>query len=324
MMTRSAAEICAKSGARSGPSMASVRSSGVKRAASRRQLSTSEVGQTIREGGGRRAEGGSPGGVFGGGVLREEVGERLERFAEAHLVGQDAAQSVAREELQPADAFELVRAEDGGQRGCERLVGGGVGGGPVGCAIVPRRERWRRPIFRGSFRRRLPGICGGGKSPGADWEGSQSRRTSWRSLSVSAGRTASLPLRSRVWPAPIWSRRWISPAGKRSPLLPLERDFHLEPVLARAAHGDLRGDDLDLLADVGEARADRDLPAGEFLQAGHPEGEEAQDGVLAAQEVVAGGVGAGEAPAREAFAGGAFGGDVARMEAGRPGRRGGA
>ena len=65
---------------------------------------------------------------------------------------------------------------------------------------------------------------------------------------------------------------------------------------------------------MGEARADRDLPAGEFLQAGHPEGEEAQDGIFAAQEVVAGGVGAGEAPAGEAFAGGAFGGDVARVE----------
>ncbi len=67
------------------------------------------------------------------------------------------------------------------------------------------------------------------------------------------------------------------PGGEAFAAAAVERDFHLEPVLARAAHGDFRGDDFDLLADVGEARADRDLPAGELLQAGHPQREEAQD-----------------------------------------------
>ena len=101
------------------------------------------------------------------------------------------------------------------------------------------------------------------------------------------------------------------PGGEAFAAAAIEGNFHLKPVLARAAHGDLRGDDFNLLADVGEARADRDLPARELLQAGHSEREESQNGVLTAQKVVAGGVGAGEAPAGEAFAGGAFGENVA-------------
>ena len=41
-------------------------------------------------------------------LLGEEVGEGLEGFAEAHVVGEDAVEVVAGEELHPAEAGELV------------------------------------------------------------------------------------------------------------------------------------------------------------------------------------------------------------------------
>ena len=122
--------------------MARVRSSGVKRAASRRQFSTREVGQTISDG--RRSAA----------VLALEqgkVGERLESFAEAHFVGQDAAESVDGEELEPADAFQLVRAEDGGQRGSECLVGRVLEAAPLVAPLLPRRRRGDAPFFERAF-----------------------------------------------------------------------------------------------------------------------------------------------------------------------------
>ena len=45
-----------------------------------------------------------------------EKGERLQRFAEAHLVGEDSAETVLREEVQPVHTVFLVRAHHSLQR----------------------------------------------------------------------------------------------------------------------------------------------------------------------------------------------------------------
>ena len=49
--------------------------------------------------------------------FRQDVGQRLQRFAEAHVVGQNAAKPVAAQKLQPAQAFKLVGAQGGLQVG---------------------------------------------------------------------------------------------------------------------------------------------------------------------------------------------------------------
>ena len=59
----------------------------------------------------------------------ENVGEGLQGFAEAHVIGQDAVQAVAREELHPAETGELIVAQ-------RRLHAGGAAP-PLRC----RRNR---------------------------------------------------------------------------------------------------------------------------------------------------------------------------------------
>ena len=50
--------------------------------------------------------------------------------------------------------------------------------------------------------------------------------------------------------------------GARDRQAAAQADFEFEPILARAAHGDFRRDDLDLPGDVPEARADLHVPTG--------------------------------------------------------------
>ena len=75
---------------------------GVNFSASAAQLGTTEVGAMTSEG--------SPG-FFA--RLGGEVGEGLEGFAEAHVVGENAVQPVGGEKLQPAESFELIVAQFG-------------------------------------------------------------------------------------------------------------------------------------------------------------------------------------------------------------------
>ena len=49
-------------------------------------------------------------------ALQLEPGQRLERLAEAHLVGEDAARAVCLQEAKPGDALLLVRAQDAVKR----------------------------------------------------------------------------------------------------------------------------------------------------------------------------------------------------------------
>ena len=52
---------------------------------------------------------GQPAGFF----LQQHMGQRLQRLAQAHVVGQDAVQAVAAQELQPVQALLLVRPQAG-------------------------------------------------------------------------------------------------------------------------------------------------------------------------------------------------------------------
>ena len=96
-MTMSAPAIDLKRAARSAPSSTSVLSSGVNFRASFSQLVRSEVGQTIE----RRTIS----------LMGAEKRERLHRFPEPHLVGQDAAEIVRREAREPVEAGELILAQ---------------------------------------------------------------------------------------------------------------------------------------------------------------------------------------------------------------------
>ena len=87
--------------ARSAPWWTCTRSCGANRAASRCQLPTSDIGQTSRLGPAPRRGRPSLG----------EQREQLHRLAEAHVVGEDAAESGAVQEVEPGQAALLVRAQ---------------------------------------------------------------------------------------------------------------------------------------------------------------------------------------------------------------------
>jgi len=57
------------------------------------------------------------------------VGEELDGFAQAHVVGEDAAEGVFAKELEPGEAVELVGAEGGVQSGGGREAGDALIGG---------------------------------------------------------------------------------------------------------------------------------------------------------------------------------------------------
>ena len=83
------------------PWCTATRSTGVNRAASASQLRTTDSGQITRCGPGQRGE----------------VGERGGGLAEAHVVGEAAAEADPVEELQPAEAAPLVRPQRGHESG---------------------------------------------------------------------------------------------------------------------------------------------------------------------------------------------------------------
>ena len=93
------------------------------------------AGRCSRAGGLPLAEGG--GGVFVVAGVEEhgEPDEGLEGLAEAHFVGEDAAEAVFLEVAEPADAVLLVGAEEGFEAGFEGGVGGG-GEAAVGAVGV--------------------------------------------------------------------------------------------------------------------------------------------------------------------------------------------
>ena len=98
-------ELLAAACARPMPVWSSTRSCGVKRAASCFQLKTSDRGTTTSDGGRRlrlprRAA---------RGALQQ--GEHLHGLAQAHVVGQAAAEAELAEEVEPAQALALVGAE---------------------------------------------------------------------------------------------------------------------------------------------------------------------------------------------------------------------
>ena len=100
--------------ARSAPWWTCTRSCGVNRAASRCQLPTSDIGQTSRVGAAVR-------------LVRQQR-QQLHRLAQAHVVGEHAAEPGAAEEVQPGQPALLVRAqlpvEDSGvATGREPLLG---------------------------------------------------------------------------------------------------------------------------------------------------------------------------------------------------------
>jgi hypothetical protein len=94
---RSCSAIRAKSRRRPAPCRASTRNCGVKRSASSSQLGIRLVGITTRAGALRRPA-----------CFQEHVGQRLQRRAQAHVVGEDAAGADFAQRLHPAQAFVLV------------------------------------------------------------------------------------------------------------------------------------------------------------------------------------------------------------------------
>jgi len=63
------------------------------------------------EAGGRDDEAGEVGAA--GFLFEDEMGENLDGFAQAHVVGEDAAEGVFAKELEPGEAVELIGAEGG-------------------------------------------------------------------------------------------------------------------------------------------------------------------------------------------------------------------
>ncbi len=135
----------------------------MKRAASLTQPGTTLVGATTRKG--------PRPGIALAGVADER--QRLERLAEPHVVGEDAAELEAPERREPPEALALVgpqlRVQRGGQRvlgdrieleQCSdlplprlRLLGDDAEGGelvPQACLVAADPQRLRRPVGEGS------------------------------------------------------------------------------------------------------------------------------------------------------------------------------
>ena len=294
MMTRSAAAIFAKRGARSGPSMARVRRPGVNRAASRCQLSTSEVGQTTREGGrseGRQVRGSRFGGCSRGGQVRQ----RLERLAETHLVGEDAAEAVARQQVQPAHAVALVRPHRLAEAGRQRHVRRGPETALAAAPLLPRRPGADAPLFQrgvevSPLRTAQPVDAGPGLRGVAVAQ--DFREVVEHFFRQDGAFAVAQP------PVPGTHLQQALDFRRRETLAAAAHETHLqlEPVLARAWRGDLRRDDLDLLADVREPRAQRDAPARVGLQGGQFPRDEAQHAFLATQKILVCAVWTGKTP----------------------------
>ena len=142
---------------RSAPWCTSTRSAGAKRASSRCQLPTTDVGQTSSVGAAV---------VAAHLAVVQEQRDDLDRLAQAHVVGQAGAQSVALQRGQPDDADALVRAQGADEAGrlaqrgalpavaqrAQQLVEPALDGSPRPPAAPPRRPG-RGP---GRARRRAP------------------------------------------------------------------------------------------------------------------------------------------------------------------------
>ena len=113
-------------------------------------------------------------------VESREERDGLEGFAEAHLVGEDAAEAVAVEVPEPGDADLLVGAKQGVERGCDG--GGGelgqvskrfAAGAPTGGRLIVRNEFVDEFLnFGDAGGGDAPGAAGGGGRGGAAGEGS--------------------------------------------------------------------------------------------------------------------------------------------------------
>ena len=61
-------------------------------------------------------------------LFHQQVGQGLRRLAEAHVVGQDAGQLVGAQELQPGQAFALIRPQVEAKAGRGLDIGNALGG----------------------------------------------------------------------------------------------------------------------------------------------------------------------------------------------------
>jgi len=87
-----------------------------------------DFGEPIGDDGGGGDDQGGTGFVGVGVGEMEDVGESLESFSEAHVIGQDAVEVIVREGLHPFDSGLLVGAK-GGLEAFGRLIVGGLGFG---------------------------------------------------------------------------------------------------------------------------------------------------------------------------------------------------
>ena len=171
-MTRSQPAIASANApprARSAPWWTWTRSSGVKRAASRCQLPTRDIGQTSRVGPRVR--------------LVREQGQQLHRLAQAHVVGEHAADADPAEEVQPGQTTRLVRAES-------PVEGLGRGDG-VESLLGPARQQVAEPAVRlDPLDRQAVGVDG--RRPGVDPE-TESEHLAGRSARRYARRVSGRP-----------------------------------------------------------------------------------------------------------------------------------
>ena len=137
---RACAALRARSGAVQQPRRAAC---GANRSSSRCQLPTRLVGATISAGASRRPASFSV----------EQVRDRLQRLAEPHVVGEDAARAVRAQVLQPAHAFLLVRAQRGAQAAGHGARSRRAGQRPpaIGSAVAPDQTSRRRAPDDRSF-----------------------------------------------------------------------------------------------------------------------------------------------------------------------------